>query len=318
MTLRTVFLDRATLKVPVRPPAFTTDYVEYDQTLPEQIVDRLQGAVVAITNKVPLRAPTLAQLPQLKLIAIAATGYDLIDLAWCKTHGVAVANIRHYAVDTVPEHVFALILALRRNLMAYRQDVNAGLWERSDQFCLANHAISDLRGSTLGIIGHGALGQGTARIAENGFGMRVLYAQHGQRPAPAGVAQVPLDELLAQSDVVSLHCPLTEKTRHLIGLAQLRAMKPQALLINTARGGLVDEEALVQALEQGFIAGAGLDVLSSEPPPPGHPLLALRRPNFILTPHVAWASHQAMHNLAAQLTANIEAWHRGQPQHLLT
>ncbi len=318
MTLRTVFLDRATLKARVRPPACTTDYVEYDQTTPEQIVTRLQGAVVAITNKVPLRAPTLAQLPHLKMIAVAATGYDNIDLPWCRAHGVAVANIRNYAVHAVPEHVFALILALRRNLLAYHQDVAAGLWERSTQFCLANHAIGDLYGSTLGLIGHGVLGQGTARIAENGFGMRVLFAQHGQSQAPEGRTLVPLEQLLAQSDVVSLHCPLTAQTRHLIGLAQLQSMRPHALLINTARGGLVDEQALVQALEQGLIAGAGFDVLGTEPPPPEHPLATLRRPNFILTPHVAWASEQAMQALADQLMANIEAWHQGKPQHLLT
>ncbi len=318
MTLRTVFLDRATLKTQVRAPAFTTDYVEYAHTSPEDIVQRLQGALVAITNKVPLRASTLAQLPHLKMIAVAATGYDHIDLAWCKAHGVAVANIRHYATHTVPEHVFALILALRRNLLAYYQDVTAGLWQRSTQFCLANHPIGDLQGSTLGIIGHGVLGQGTARIGAHGFGMRVLFAQHGQRPAPPEGSLAPLEELLAHSDVVSLHCPLTAATRHLIGLAQLRLMKPQALLINTARGGLVDEQALVQALDQGLIAGAGFDVLSGEPPPPDHPLLALHRPNFILTPHVAWASDQAMQTLADQLIANIEAWHAGRPQHLLT
>ncbi len=316
--MRTVFLDRATLKARVRRPAFTEEYVEYDKTTPEQIVARLQGAVVAITNKVPLRAQSLSQLPQLKMIAVAATGYDIIDLDWCKAHGIAVANIRNYAVHTVPEHVFALILALRRNLLAYQRDVAAGLWEKSDQFCLANHAIGDLHGTTLGIIGDGVLGRGAAHIAKNGFGMRVLFAQHVPPKNVEGICFVSLDQLVAESDVISLHCPLTDQTRNIIGMTQFQAMKRSALLINTARGGLVDELALVRALQQGLIAGAGFDVLTTEPPHPSHPLVAFRHPNFILTPHVAWASEQAMQSLAEQLIQNIEAWYQGKPQHLLT
>ncbi len=316
MTQRVVFLDRASLKAKVRKPSCATQYVEYEKTAVEEIVPRLQGAGVAIINKVPMRSETLRQLPQLKMIAVAATGYDVVDVPYCKQHGIAVANIRNYAVHTVPEHAFALILALRRNILAYRQDVENGVWNRSDQFCFFTHDIGDLHGSTLGIIGEGAIGQGTAAIGR-AFGMRVLFADHPP-PKMEGVTFTPHDEVLAQSDVISLHCPLMPATRNLINLEAFRKMKRNALLINTARGGLVDETALIQALDEGLIAGAGFDVLTVEPPRNGHPLLDVRRPNFILTPHVAWASDGAMQFLADQLIDNIELWCAGTPQHLVT
>lgn len=313
---RVVFLDRDSLKAKVRKPSCATDYVEHGKTAVEQIVPRLKGATIAIINKVPLRADTLKQLPDLKMIAVAATGYDVVDVGFCKEHGIAVANIRNYAVHTVPEHTFALILALRRNLLAYREDVQNGVWNKSEQFCFFTHDIGDLFGSTLGIIGEGAIGQGTAAIGR-AFGMRVLFADHAP-PKMEGVAFAPLEQVLAESDVISLHCPLTPATRNLINLDALRQMKRNALLINTARGGLVDEAALIQALNEGLIAGAGFDVLTVEPPRNGHPLLDLKRPNFILTPHVAWASDGAMQFLADQLIDNIELWCAGKPQHLVT
>lgn len=316
MTHHVVFLDRASLKATVRQPACAETYVEHQKTSADEVVQKLAGATVAITNKVPLRAEALSQLPGLKMIAVAATGYDVIDVPWCREHGIAVANIRNYAVHTVPEHAFALILALRRSLLAYREDVQAGVWNRSDQFCFFTHPIGDLHGSTLGIIGEGAIGQGTAAIAR-GFGMKVLFADHAPPKAP-GVDFTPLDQVLAESDVISLHCPLTPDTRHVIGLEQMRRMKRSALLINTSRGGLVDEQALIQALDEGLIAGAGFDVLTTEPPKNGHPLLDVRRPNFILTPHVAWASDGAMQFLADQLIDNIDRWAEGSPQHLIT
>lgn len=311
-----VFLDRASLKAQVRKPAQAERYVEHQATAAEEVAQRLAGATVAITNKVPLRADTLAQLPQLKMIAVAATGYDVIDVPYCREHGIAVANIRNYAVHTVPEHAFALILALRRNLLAYRADVEAGVWQRSEQFCFFTHSIVDLHGSTLGIVGEGAIGQGTAAIAR-GFGMKVLFADH-EPPKMDGVAFTPIEQVIAESDVLSLHCPLTPATRHLIGRTELQRMKRSALLINTSRGGLVDEAALIEALDQGWIAGAGFDVLTTEPPRNGHALLDVRRPNFILTPHVAWASDGAMQFLADQLIDNIDAWAAGRPQHLVT
>lgn len=311
-----VFLDRDSVKARVRTPAFEHSYVEHAATTPDQVVERLREATVAIVNKVQLREPTLAQLPNLRMIAVAATGYDCVDVAACKARGIAVANIRNYAVHTVPEHAFALILALRRNLIAYRRDVEAGRWQKADQFCFLDHDIRDLHGSTLGIVGEGVIGQGTATIAR-GFGMNVLFADHAPPKAP-GVEFTPFDEVLERADVLSLHCPLMPATRNLIGLPELRRMKRSALLINTSRGGLVDEEALIHALDAGLIAGAGFDVLTTEPPRNGHPLLDVRRPNFILTPHVAWASQEAMQFLADQLIDNIEAWAAGRPQHLVT
>ena len=311
-----VFLDRDSLKATVRKPAQAERYVEHAKTSPGEIVAKLEDASVAITNKVPLRAETLAQLPKLKMIAVAATGYDVIDVPYCREHGIAVANIRNYAVHTVPEHAFALILALRRNLLAYRADVEAGVWQKSDQFCFFTHDIGDLHGATLGIVGEGAIGQGTAAIGR-GFGMKVLFADHPP-PKAEGVAFTPLDEVLAQSDVISLHCPLTDATRNLISLREFHRMKKNAILVNTSRGGLVDEQALITALDEGLIAGAGFDVLTTEPPKNGHPLLDVRRHNFILTPHVAWASDGAMQFLADQLIDNIDAWAAGRPQHLVT
>jgi len=316
MTHRVVFLDRDSLKARVRKPACATEYVEYGKSSAEEIVPRLKNATVAIINKVPLRATTLQQLPNLKMIAVAATGYDVVDVGYCREHGIAVANIRNYAIHTVPEHTFALILALRRNLLAYRQDVENGVWNKSDQFCFFTHDIGDLHGSTLGIIGEGAIGQGTAAIGR-AFGMRVLFADHAP-PRMEGVTFTPHEQVLAESDVISLHCPLMPSTRNLINIDAFRKMKRNALLINTARGGLVDEVALIQALDEGLIAGAGFDVLTVEPPRNGHPLLDVRRPNFILTPHIAWASDGAMQFLADQLIDNIELWCAGKPQHLVT
>jgi glycerate dehydrogenase len=316
MTQRVVFLDRDSLKAKVRKPACATDYIEYPKTAVAEIVPRLKDATIAIINKVPMRSETLQQLPRLKMIAVAATGYDVVDVAYCKQHGIAVANIRNYAVHTVPEHAFAMILALRRNLLAYRRDVENGLWQQSEQFCFFTHDIGDLHGSTLGIIGEGAIGQGTAAIGR-AFGMRVLFADH-EPPKMEGVTFTPLSQVLAESDVISLHAPLTPATRNLINIEAFRKMKRNALLINTARGGLVDEQALIQALDEGLIAGAGFDVLTIEPPRNGHPLLDIRRPNFILTPHIAWASDGAMQFLADQLIDNIEKWCSGNPQHLVT
>ena len=307
-----VFLDRQSLRAELREPSFAHEWTEHVQTRPEEVVARLQHATVAITNKVPIRRDTLAQLPQLKLIAMAATGYDVIDVEACQERGVALVNIRNYAVNTVPEHAFALIFALRRNLMAYREDVLKGRWQQEEQFCFFDYPIRDLHGSTLGIFGEGVLGQATAKIAR-ALGMKVLFADHAP-PKAAGVEFVPPEQVYAESDIISLHCPLTPASRHFIGMAQLQQMKPSALLINTSRGGLVDEQALKTALETGLIAGAGFDVLTQEPPKNGNPLLDIRSPNFILTPHVAWASQQAMQFLADQLIDNIEAFLNNTPQ----
>ena len=335
---RIVFLDRDSLQAAVRRPAFAHDWAEYPASTAQEAVARLAGASIAITNKVPLRADAIAQLPDLKMVAIAATGSDNVDLAACRARGIVVANIRNYSLVSVPEHCLSLILALRRQLQAYRADVAAGKWQQSSRFCLLDHPIADLAGSRLGIVGYGALGRKVAQLGR-AFGMQVCVAT---RSPPSlvkdlaketagdaaketandaagdadGIVRMPLAELLRTADVISLHLPLTEQTRHLIGAPELAAMKPTALLINTARGGLVDEAALARALLDGAIGGAGFDVLSKEPPEPANPLLApavLALPNFILTPHVAWASSGAMQTLADMLIENIDAFQAGSP-----
>jgi glycerate dehydrogenase len=312
MRHRIVFLDRATLGVPFRPPNIPHDYLEYAATTGVQAAERLAEATIAIVNKVPLRADTLSRLPKLKLIALAATGSDCVDKLYCAAHGITVCNIRDYASDTVPEHVIALIFALRRSLIPYDRDVRRGKWQAIDQFCYFDHPIRDIAGSTLGIVGYGALGRALAERAK-AVGMKVLAT--GSKPGPG---LIPLDDLLGQSDVISLHCPLTEATKNLIRARELSLMKPDAILINTARGGLVDEAALAEALVKGRIGGAGIDVLPVEPPRDGNVLLDLDLPNLIVTPHIAWASQSAMTKLAEQLTGNIEAFAAGKPRNVVT
>jgi glycerate dehydrogenase len=312
---RIVFLDRDSLLANVRRPAFEHAWQDHAATAPHDVVERLRGATIAITNKVPLRAPELAQLPDLKMIAVAATGTDNVDLAACRERGIVVANIRDYSVVSVPEHCFTLMLAVRRNLRAYVADVEAGKWERSTRFCLLDHPIGDLAGSRLGIVGYGALGRRVAQIGRT-FGMEIAVASRSP-VNDTDVIALPLPELLATADVVSLHLPLNDQTRNLIGARELASMKNSSILINTARGGLVDEAALAEALTDGVIAGAGFDVLSKEPPLPENPLLALRLPNFVLTPHVAWASGGAMQTLADMLVDNIEAWVAGTPKNVV-
>lgn len=308
--MKIVFLDRQSIDANVRRPACADDWQEYPATSPEQVVERLQGAQVAITNKVPIGAGMLAALPDLRLVAVAATGVNPVDLAACRNQGVVVSNIRDYAVHSVPEHALMLMLVLRRNLLAYRHDVEAGAWQRASQFCLLTHPIGDLAGSTLGIIGNGSVGRAMAALAET-LGMRVLVAEHKHVDAVRS-GYTEFETVLREADIVSLHCPLNEHTRHLIGWAELALMKSTALLINTARGGVVDEAALLQTLQNGLIGGAGLDVLHSEPPAEGNPLLEANLPNLIVTPHIAWASRQAMQTLADQLIDNIDAFARGE------
>ncbi|MGV2702090.1 UNVERIFIED_CONTAM: D-2-hydroxyacid dehydrogenase [Aeromonas salmonicida] len=313
-----VFLDSDTLDagITLHRPDFPHHWQSHPSTAPEQVVERLKNASIAIINKVRIGAPELAQLPDLKLIALAATGSDNVDLEACKAANVGVCNIRNYSGPSVPEHAMALMLALSRNLFAWRQSLLEGRWQQSGQFCFFDHNIMDLYGKRLGIIGKGTLGQALGERAQ-GMGMIVRYAQ-SQIGASHDEDRLPLDSLLQSSDVVSLHCPLTPYTRHLIGERELALMKPGALLINVGRGGLVDEAALLKALANGRLGGAGFDVASVEPPPPDHPLMqALQYPNFILTPHVAWASEESMQRLADQLIDNINAFAEGRRQHRL-
>jgi glycerate dehydrogenase len=306
-----VFLDRATLAVPLRTPGFPHDYREYAATTEAQAAERLRGATIAIINKVPLSAATLAQLPDLKLIALAATGSDCVDKDYCRAHGITVCNIRDYATDSVPEHVLALIFALRRSLVAYDHDLRRGKWQTVDQFCYFDHPIRGIAGSVLGIVGYGTLGRALADRAR-ALGMEVIAT--GSKPGPG---LVELEELLRRSDIVSLHCPLTDATRGRINARSLALMKQDAILINTARGALIDELALAEALRTGKIGGAGIDVLSEEPPRNGNILLDLDLPNLIVTPHIAWASEPAQRRLAGQLVDNLEAFAAATPSNIL-
>jgi glycerate dehydrogenase len=252
---RIVYLERESIIANVRRPDFPHHWVEHAKTLQPEVEERLAGATIAIVNKLQIDARLVAALPTLQMVAVAATGTNNVDLDACRSRGIIVSNIRGYAAHTVPEHVFLLLLALSRNLVAYRQAVAAGNWQRSEQFCCFDFPIRDLHGATLAVIGSGSLGSGVARLAE-AFGMRVLRSEHkGETRVRPGYT--PFEQALREADAISLHCPLTAATKDLIGEAELRAMKPTALLINTARGGLVDEAALASALQRGWIAGAG-------------------------------------------------------------
>ena len=312
---RIVFIERNTVQANFRRPGFAHEWVEYPESFAGQVVERVRDATIIISNKLSLGEPQLAAAPHVKLIAIAATGSDCVDLDYCSRRGITVCNVRGYAANSVPEHVLMLILALRRNLLAYRMDVREGKWQQSKQFCLLTHPLNDIKSSTMGIIGHGAIGESMSRLADS-VGMSVLLAEHKNahhiRPGRSSFFDV-----LKQSDVVTLHCPLNEETRDMFGPEEFALMKPSALLINTARGSLIQDEALVKALTSGLIAGAAVDCLREEPPRGGSPLLDLNLPNFIVTPHVAWASEEAVQALANQVIENIEAFVAGSPRNVL-
>ncbi len=308
-----VFLDRNTFAPAVRFPTEALGdcrWRDYPTTRPEEVTARAREAEVLLSNKVRVTAGHMTELPRLKLIAATATGVDHIDLEAARARGLAVANVRGYAVNTVPEHVFALMLALRRSLFGYRADLRAGRWSQSDVYCLLTQPLRDLAGSTLGIVGGGSLGSAVARLGK-AFGMRVLQAERRGATATRP-GYTPFEQVLAESDALTLHIPLTPETRHLIGTAELARMKPGAILINTARGALVDPQALLAALKRGRLAGAGIDVLDVEPPAPDHPLLTADLPNLIVTPHIAWASLEAQQRLADEVMANVAAFARGE------
>ncbi len=311
-----VFLERNTFNVEFRRPEFAHEWIEYEETDPSEVVDRLRDATIVICNKLSLREDVLAQLPGLRLIAVAATGTDNVDLDYCRTHNIAVCNTRGYAVNSLPEHALMLMLALRRNLVAYRDDVKAGRWHKAQKFCLLDHPIGDLRGTVLGIVGFGTLGQAMGQLG-HAIGMEVVVAER-KSATSIRAGRRSFAEVLQLSDVLSLHCPLTEETKNLIGVEELTRMKDDALLINTARGGLIDDHALLDALKAERLGGAGIDVLRVEPPRDGNPLLDANLPNLLVTPHNAWASRQAMQKLADQLVENLDAFVRGEPRNLVT
>lgn len=306
------FLDRSTLPGPLRMPALPHEWREYPLTAPSELIERVSEATILISNKVTLSADVLAAAPRLKFIAACATGTNHIDLNVCRERRIPVSNIRDYASDAVPEHVMMMLFVLARNLLAYRSDLQRGAWQRATNFCIASHPIRDLSSMTLAVVGSGSLGRGVARLAK-GIGMRVWQVERKDAKVVRD-GYVAWDRAIAEADAITLHCPLCADTHNLIGEAEMRAMKPGVLLINTGRGGLIDEVALAKALLAGRIGGAGLDVLHEEPPRRGNPLLDLNLPNLVITPHNAWTSPDAVTRMADQLTANLEAFAAGAPR----
>jgi glycerate dehydrogenase len=311
--MKAVFLDFGTMGpgLDLRElESLVDELVVYDQSPRDTVADRIAGADIVFTNKIRLTRDLLDAAPKLRLIALTATGTDNIDTACARQHGIAVANIRHYCTQSVVEHVFGVLLSLTHSLPRYQESVRAGDWQRSADFCMLHYPVRELSAMTLGIVGYGALGQGVARIARE-FGMTVIVsARPGSGTVPDG--RVGFDELLAESDVISLHCPLNDETRELFGAREFRAMKKNAILINTARGGLVDSQALADALADGEIAAAAIDVLPKEPPVDGDPLIDYRGDNLVLTPHIAWATDEARQNAIDELAANTRAFLQGQ------
>ncbi|CAD9195244.1 2-hydroxyacid dehydrogenase [Acinetobacter bohemicus] len=282
----------------------------YPSTSQAQLLERVQHADVIISNKVIVDAATIQQCPNLKLILISATGTNNIDLIQARAQGIVVCNCQGYGTSAVAQHTLTLMLALATSLLQYDRAVQQGQWNTSPIFCLLDFPIVELEGKTLGILGYGELGQAVAKLAE-AFGMKVLVGSMPKRPSDS--SRIPFAELLPQVDFLSLHCPLTEDTRDLIDAKAFDAMKPSAFLINCARGGIVNEQALADALIQGKIAGAATDVLTVEPPKEGNVLLDQHLPNLIITPHSAWGSVDARQRIVQQMVENAEAFKAGQP-----
>ncbi|SDO48706.1 D-2-hydroxyacid dehydrogenase [Desulforhopalus singaporensis] len=279
----------------------------YHTTEAEEIIDRIAGAELVIVNKVRLTKSVFENAPALKLVCVVATGTDVIDLQAASDCGVAVYNCRAYGTSSVVQHVFSLLLCLQTNIIAYHRAVQQGRWQQSSGFCFLDYPISELSGKTIGILGYGTLGRAVAETA-HAFGMKTVIAT---RPGAPPDDRPTLDEILPEVDVLSLHCPLTQQTRNIIDARALSLMKPTAILINAARGGLVDEHALLSSLRQGQIGGAGIDVLSEEPPKNSNPLLEASLPNLLVTPHIAWASREARENIIEQTAENITDFHLG-------
>lgn len=309
-----VFLDVTSLNqndldlVPLRNAFSKLDC--YEHTSSAEIIPRLQGAQVVIVNKVVLSADVLKACPDLKLILVSATGLNNVDLRAAEEAGVAVCNCQGYGTATVAQHTLMLLLALATRLPDYQKAVREGRWEKSTHFCFLDFPIVELDGKTLGVLGSGEIGSAVARLGE-AFGMRVIAANLPGRPPKAG--RVSLDTMLQQADAITLHCPLNENTRHMIGAAELAQMKPRAFIVNTARGGLIDEQALAAALRRGHLGGAATDVLVQEPPVGGNVLLAQDIPRLIVTPHTAWGSQEARQRIVGQVAENAAAFRAGKP-----
>ncbi|SDA97557.1 glycerate dehydrogenase [Pseudomonas sp. NFACC15-1] len=311
-TARAVFLDHPSLDLgdldlnPLR--SCFGELQLFARTTPDQVIERLKGATVAITNKIVIDAQAMAASPELKLVLISATGTNNVDLAAARHHGITVCNCQGYGTPSVAQHTLMLLLNLATRLADYQKAVGEGRWQQASQFCLLDYPIVELEGKTLGLLGHGELGSAVGRLAE-AFGMRVLLGQIPGRPARPD--RLPLEQLLPQVDALTLHCPLNEHTRNLIGARELALLKPGAFVINTARGGLIDEQALAEALRSGHLGGAATDVLSVEPPTQGNPLLAGDIPRLIVTPHNAWGSREARQRIVGQMSENAQGFFSG-------
>lgn len=303
-----VFLDSTAIPkhIPIPRLSFVHTWIEYEHTSSAETIERAKDADIVITSKVIFERETLKQLPKLKLIAITATGTNNVDLVAVEEMGIAVRNVTGYSSTTVPEHVIGLIFSLKHSLAGWLRDQIEEKWSESKQFCYFDYSITDVRGSTLGVFGKGCLGTEVGRLA-NAVGMKVLYAEH-KDAAVCREGYTPFDEVLKQADIVTLHCPLTEITKNLMNAETLSKMKKGAFLINTGRGPLIDELALVDALKTGHLGGAALDVMVKEPPEKDNLLIlaAKTMPNLIITPHIAWASDSAVTTLVGKVMQNIE------------
>jgi glycerate dehydrogenase len=311
--MRAVIPDFATVSYagdldPAPLRAVLPDLDIHDDTPDAEMSARLAGYPVVVANKVAFSRELIAASPALRLIALVATGTNNVDLDAAREHGIAVCNIRDYCTASVAQHVFATLLALTHGIREYDRALKAGAWEQAAHFTMLTYPVRELAGRTLGIVGFGTLGRAVARLGQ-AFGMNVVIANRAGGEREPG--RVDLDELLPIADVLTLHCPVTPATRNMIGAAQLARMKPEAVLVNTARGALVDAEALAQALRRGALGGACIDVLAEEPPVHGSPLLAPDLLNLIMTPHTAWAAREARQRALAEVAANVEDFQRG-------
>mgnify|MGYP001342055693 FL=1 len=316
---RAVFLDHSSLDLgdlDLAPWRETfSELVLHGSTTTDQVAERLKDADVAISNKIMIDADTFAACPNLKLVLVTATGVNNVDLDAARKHGVVVSNCQGYGTPSVAQHTLMLLLAMATRLPDYQQAIHQGQWQKSKQFCLLDFPIVELEGKTLGLLGHGELGGAVAKLAE-AFGMRVLSGQIPGRPARPD--RVPLNELLPQVDALTLHCPLNDDTRDMIGAHELSLLKPKAFIVNTARGGLINEQALADALRNGHLGGAATDVLTVEPPVNGNPLLSGDIPRLIITPHSAWGSQEARQRIVGQINENALAFYQGKPARVVS
>lgn len=316
--IKAVYLDRTSLKVSdqmiTKLAELFDEWQCYHSTKSDDVIKRVKDAQIIICNKSPITKEVIANCSKLKLILVTATGTNNIDLIAAKAKGITVCNCQGYGTEAVSQHTLMLMLALAGRIMDYNQAVKEGEWQRAKSFCLMHLPIIELAGKTLGIIGYGKLGQAVAKLAK-AFGLKILIGQIPNRPVSQHA--ISMSELLPQVDVLSLHCPLTSDTKNLITKSELYLMKKEALLINTARGGIVNEQDLADVLKNGHLGGAATDVLSTEPPTEGNPLLAPDIPRLIITPHCAWATKEAQHKIIEQIIENTKAFIKGSPIHVV-